>query len=260
MNSLAAAFWAEILKAYRARISLLTSAGFLLLPLAGGLFMLILKNPEQARSMGLISAKAQLTAGTADWPSFWMMQVQGMAIAGAILFALITSWVFGREFSDHTAKEILALPTPRWAIVCAKFGTIALWTLALTILVLIVGLGVGFAVAIPGWSADLTRTSAGTLLLTAILNLLLVPFVALFASSGRGYLPPMGWTILISVFANIVGVLGWGDWFPWTVPVLASGMVKTQSVELHSYIVLLLASIAGFAATVYWWERADQTR
>jgi hypothetical protein len=31
--------------------------------------MIILKDPERARSMGLISAKAQLAAGVADWPT-----------------------------------------------------------------------------------------------------------------------------------------------------------------------------------------------
>ncbi|MEW5721354.1 MAG: ABC transporter permease, partial [Chloroflexota bacterium] len=63
MNAFLAAFWAETLKARRSKISLLTTLGFLILPLAGGLFMIILKNPEQARAMGLISAKAQLTVG-----------------------------------------------------------------------------------------------------------------------------------------------------------------------------------------------------
>ena len=58
MKPFLAAFWAETLKARRSLITPLTAAGFLLLPLAGGLFMLILKNPAQARAWGLISAKA----------------------------------------------------------------------------------------------------------------------------------------------------------------------------------------------------------
>ncbi|MEV0143917.1 MULTISPECIES: ABC transporter permease [unclassified Nonomuraea] len=34
---------------------------------------------------------------------------------------MIAIWLFGREFSDHTAKDLLALPTSRTAIVAAKF-------------------------------------------------------------------------------------------------------------------------------------------
>src|SRR5439155_15263333 len=146
MNSFLAALWAEGLKARRSKITPLTASGFLILPLIGGLFMIILKNPEQARAMGLLSTKAQLTAGVADWPTFFDMLSQGVAIGGAILFAFITAWVFGREFSDHTAKELLALPTPRRVIVCAKFVLIALWTLVLAALVFVVGLAVWWAV------------------------------------------------------------------------------------------------------------------
>ena len=49
--------------------------------------------------MGLISTKAQIVAGVADWPAFFGILLQGSAIAGAIIFALITAWVFGGEFS-----------------------------------------------------------------------------------------------------------------------------------------------------------------
>lgn len=67
MNAFASALWAEALKARRSKVSLLTVIGFSLIPLAGALFMIILKDPEHARSMGLISAKARLAAGGADW-------------------------------------------------------------------------------------------------------------------------------------------------------------------------------------------------
>jgi ABC-2 type transport system permease protein len=262
MKGFLAAFWCEALKARRSRITLLTTAGFLLLPLAGGLFMLILKNPAQAQAWGLISTKAQLTVGVADWPAYFGMLLQGIAVGGAILFALITSWVFGREFSDHTAKEIMALPTSRATIVSAKFVLLALWTMALTGLVVVVGLGVGKAVGIPGWSFELAWTSIRSMLSIAFFTFLLTPFVALVASWGRGYLPPMGWTIVSLVFANIAAMLGWGDWFPWAIPVMVSGMVKSQAgaAGLHSYVVISLAFVAGLAATVAWWQRSDQVR
>jgi ABC-2 type transport system permease protein len=262
MNGFLSAFWCEALKARRSRITLLTAAGFMLLPLAGGLFMLILKDPAQAQAWGLISTKAQLTVGVADWPAYFGMLLQGIAMGGAILFALITSWVFGREFSDHTAKEIMALPTSRAAIVSAKFVLLALWTMALTVLVVVVGLAVGIAVAIPGWSSELAWTSIRSIVSIAFFTFLLTPFVALVASWGRGYLPPMGWTIFSLVLANIAALLGWGDWFPWAIPVMVSGMVKSQAgaAGLHSYVVISLAFIAGLAATVAWWQRADQVR
>ena len=78
------------------------AAGFSLFPLVGGLFMLILKDPERARQLGLLGAKAQLAAGTADWPTFVGLISQAVAIGGAILFAFLFAWLFGREFADRT--------------------------------------------------------------------------------------------------------------------------------------------------------------
>src|SRR5574341_1645529 len=194
MNGFLAALWAESLKARRSKVSLLTAAGFSILPVVDGLFMFILKDPERARSMGLIGVKAQITAGVADWPTFFQVLLLGSAMAGSVLFAFITAWVFGREFSDHTAKELLALPTPREIIVGAKFVLAALWILGLTLLIFVIGLGIGAAVGIPGWSLELAWTSFWSLMATALLTTMLMPIVALFASAGRGYLPPLGWT------------------------------------------------------------------
>jgi hypothetical protein len=267
MNAFLSSFWAEALKMRRSRVTLGIAAGFLILPIIAGLFMYILKDPEQARAMGLIGAKARLlTEGTADWPSFFQFLSLGTAVAGAMLFAFITTWVFGREFSDHTVKELLALPTPRTVIVSAKFLLIALWILALTFFIFIVALGIGAVVDIPGWSPGLAWTSFLTIMITSILTTLLMPLVALFASAGRGYLPPLGWAVLTVVIAQVAGVMGWASWVPWAVPGLFSMMFSVmygQSAEpigIHSIILLLITFIVGLSATYAWWRGADQSR
>ena len=262
MTNFASALWAETLKMRRSKVPLFTSIGFFILPLVGGLFMIILKDPEAAKSMGLISTKAQITAGTADWPSFFSLITQGTAIAGAFLFAIVAIWSFGREFSDHTVKELLALPTSREATVTAKFVIIAVWTLALTLVMFVFSLIVGTMVTIPDWSSELLGDSFVNVMGSTFLNMLLLPYVALIASIGRGYMPPFGWTLLMIAFAQIAVVTGWGDWFPWAVPGLFSGAAgqRAELLGMHGYIIVVIASIIGLAATYYWWRTADQTR
>lgn len=262
MSGFLRSLWSETLKMRRSKVLLFSVLGFSVAPLVAGLFMIILKDPEAARSMGLISAKAQLTAGVADWPTFFGILAQAVAVGGGILFAVIASWVFGREFSDRTAKELLALPTSREAIIAAKFVVLALWTFVLSVWVFLFGLVIGRAVVIPGWSTPLLRSATLDILGTAVLVIALLPFVALLASIGRGYLPPFGWTILTVVLAQIAAITGWGDWFPWSVPALFSGVVgrRAELLGAHSYIIVSLASMMGLAATFYWWRTADQTR
>ena len=119
-----AALWSEFLKARRSPVPWLAGFGFCLAPLAGGLFMWILKDPERARSLGIISVKAQIAAGVADWPAMFGFLAQGIFGGGALITAFVTAWVFGREFSDHTVKELLAVPTSRAAVVLSKFVVI----------------------------------------------------------------------------------------------------------------------------------------
>ena len=55
---------------------------------------------------------------------------------------------------------------------------------------------------------------------------------------------------------------GWGDWFPWSIPALFSGMAGPPANLLgaHSYIVVAVAALIGLTATFVWWRDADQTR
>jgi ABC-2 type transport system permease protein len=262
MNGLLPALWAETLKMYRSKVPLFTFVGLSIAPLMGGLLMIILKDPEAARSMGLISTKAQLTAGTADWTTFFSILSQAVAIGGAIVFAIVTAWVFGREFSDRTVKELLSLPTSREAIVTAKFVIVGVWTFILSLWIFLFGLVVGKFVVIPGWSVTLLRSAMIDLFGSAMLTIVLLSFVAFFASIGRGYLLPFGWAILTVILAQIAGLTGWGDWFPWSVPALFSGAAgpRADLIGAHSYVIVILASMIGLVATFYWWRSADQTR
>ncbi|HCC33677.1 MAG TPA: ABC transporter permease [Clostridiales bacterium] len=262
MNAFLAAFWAELLKARRSRVFLLTLVALSIVPVVSGLFMFILQDPDRALAMGLITAKAQIIAGTADWPTFFQVILLGIAIGGAIVFAFIATWVFGREFADRTAKELLALPVQRHTIVAAKFALISIWILTLILVVFVIGLAVGRGVDLPGWSAMLAWSSLGSLMFIAVLTYMLIPAVALVASAGRGYLPPLAWAVLTIVLAQIAGITGWGDWFPWYVPALVAslGEPHAQAVPLHSYVLVLAAFVAGAAGTFAWWQSADQTR
>jgi ABC-2 type transport system permease protein len=262
MSRFGAAFWAEALKARRSRVAVLTALGFSLAPLMGGLFMFILKDPARARSMGIVSAKAQLVAGVADWPTYFGLLAQATAVGGLLVFGIATAWMFGREFADRTAKELLALPTPRATIVGAKFVVLLLWFAGLTTVVVALGLAIGAAVGMPGWSQALLWRGVRDIGVAASLTATLMPIVALAASAGRGYLPALGWVMLSLFLAQVVAATGRGDWFPWSVPALYAGLAWPHASQLgaHSYVLVAATLITGLAATLAWWRRADQDR
>jgi ABC-2 type transport system permease protein len=260
VSHLAQAIRVELLKARRSKMPLLTALAFSLAPLAGGFFMIVMKDPDLARRLGMISAKAQIIAGGADWQTYLSLLAQATAIGGILLFSLVATWVFGREYADHTVTDLLALPTPRRAIVLAKFVVVALWSAALILLIVLIGLAVGVAVGLPPAGAEIFWQGMRTLALAASLTLALDTPIAFCASAGRGYLPPMGAAILLLILAQIVAATGWGDYFPWSVPALYSGMAGPDYATPGpaSLVIVLFTCVLGLVATIVWWEFADQ--
>jgi ABC-2 type transport system permease protein len=254
-------FPVESRKFMRSRVPVLTLAALMFIPFIGGLFMFILKDPEMALRLGIITTKAQLVGGTADWPTYLGLLSQAISVGGLIVFGFVGSWIFGREYSDRTITDLLALPVSRTAIVLSKFLLVFLWSLFLSLLVFAAGLLVGRAVEIPGWTAGLVKQGFTVYLACTILTILLSAPVALFASIGRGYLSPLGFVIFTMVLAQIVAVTGYGHLFPWAIPALASGAVGsgTGTIGILSVAIVLLTSVTGLYGTVYWWNHADQS-
>ena len=186
---------------------------------------------------------------------------QAIAVGGAILFAFLTSWVVGREFADRTIRGLLANPTPRRTIVAAKSIVIAIWGLAVSAWVIAFGLAVGALVGLPGWSAAEAIRTVESVSLAALLTIGLQTWAVFFAGVGRGFIAPLAWTVAMIVASQVLAVLGWGAWFPWSVPALLAGAggPEIEPVSVGGVAVVVLVASAGLVATMAWWQRADQT-
>jgi ABC-2 type transport system permease protein len=259
MDNLSNMLWVETHKAIRSRMPLWTALGSLFMPLGIGFLMFVSKNPEISQRLGLISAKANLMAYAAtDWPTYLGMFGQLIAAGGFVLFILIISWTFGREFADGTLKDMLAVPVQRSSILLAKFILVAIWSAFLTVIIFIAGLVMGAIIKLPGGSIVVLLQGSELVMITACLAIAVVLPFALFASLGRGYLLPVGLAVLTMMATNLVAIVGWGDFFPWAVPGLyAQGK---SALAPASYWIVFLTALAGMLATYVWWTRADQSR
>ena len=219
----------------------------------------VAKNPEISQKLGLVSAKANLIAYSAtDWPTYLGLFGQLIAAGGFVLFILIISWVFGREFADGTLKDMLAVPVQRSGILLAKFIVVAIWSALLTAVIFIAGLVMGAIIRLPGGSIGVIFQGTVLVAVTACLVIVVVMPFALFASVGRGYLLPVGVAVLTLMMTNLVAIVGWGEYFPWAVPGLYA--LGKSSLTPISYWIVFLTSLAGMIATHLWWKLADQSR
>ena len=259
MNRIITCISIESKKIFKSKLPLLSLFVLTLVPLTGGFFIFVLKDPVLAERLGIISTKAQIV-GTADWPSYLNLLAQAMSIGGLIVFGFNISWIFGREYSDRTIRDLLALPISRNIIVFSKFIVAFLWGVILSIYVFVLGLLLGLLVDIPGWSFDVIRQGTLVYIICSMFSLILSTPAAFFASYGRGYLSPFGFILVIVILAQVVAIAGYGEYFPWAVPALISGLPGSDHtmVEDFSIIIVILTSGIGLVSTMLWWRYADQ--
>lgn len=252
------ALQAEWLKVRKSKVIRITAVVFTIAPLMAGFFMIVLINPEFANSSGLLRAKAQF-AGEADWASYLRLHAQIIAVGGILVFGFVTSWIFGREYADRTAKDLLALPYSRGVIVIAKFIVSFITNILLSAYVLTLGIIIGWIIGLPQWSSAIFVHGLSILLVVTFITISLSTPVAFIASYGGGYLAPLGFVILTVVLSQIVAVTGFGDYFPWAIPAIFSGLTEGDGVlSFNSLFIIIITSLLGIFSTLYWWIFADQ--
>lgn len=252
----------EFMKLRHSKVTWLSWLTFSIMPLGTALFVWIAKDPERAAQLGLLGQKAQLTGVSADWPSYFVLLNQVATAGGMVLLSIIAAYVFGREYSDGTAKNLLALPILRHWFVAAKLLVVFVWFTALLTSVIIEALVIGAALELPGFSVSLAVSSVGTVLFGGLVGYLLVPVVAWIATLGRGYLAPIAFTIFMLLMGNILGATGWGKWFPWSIVPMLAGMAgpRLEVLSAGSLVVIGLTFVAGVAASIWQFRYSDNTQ
>jgi ABC-2 type transport system permease protein len=262
MKGLWACVWVEGLKIFKSKMFIITLVFFAFIAAMMGFMMFIVHHPELAGRSSAMSAKTSVL-GKGDWFSFLNLLIQVILALGPIGFGMVTSWVFGREYIDRTAKDLLALPVSRITIVAAKFVVIAIWCILLTLTLFVVGILIGLAIRIPGWSQADCPHCLFIFIISSILTLMLCTPVAFLACLSRGYLLPVGFAILTLILTNFVaiGLPSIMPYFPWAVPALYTGIAGRDlpTADAISYCILIGTCITGFIATAAWWRFADQT-
>ena len=252
----------EFLKLRRSRVTWLSLAALSLGPLAIALFMWIVREPGRAGKLGLIGAKANLSGLAATWPSYFSMLTLVVGMGGMLLLAFVVAYVFGREYVDGTAKNLLALPVGRHWFALAKLVVVAVWWFLLVVAVIAETFALGLALALPGFTAGVAATGVRNTLLVAVVAYLLAPVVAWITTLGRGYLPPLGFALAMLVLGDVLGKTGWSPWFPWSIVGQLIGSVgqPVTTIAPGSVIVVAVTFVAGIAATIAQLRWADNAQ
>jgi ABC-2 type transport system permease protein len=257
MNDLINMIRVELHKAVKSQVPWLTGFGFLILPVMSSFLFFIYKNPDLSRQLGLIGTKANIVIGEVNWPAYLKIVKEVYAMGGFFIICMMISWVFGREFTDHTVKDILAVPIPRIDVLMGKLATVAIWYGIVVVVSCPISLLMGMALQLPGGTPALLLHESLNLLTIALFNILVMTPFAFLASLGRGFLLPFGIAIVTMILDNLLAVIGYADYFPWAIPGIFSQGIPVSS---GSVATVWITALLGILITYLWWMHADQSR
>ena len=262
MSELKRALSSELLKLKHMSILWITFAAFALIPVMGGVIMFLIQNPGLIPKSSILSVKISMLSTPVNLDSYLSMFLsQGAGIAGIIIFGFIASYLFGREYSDHTYRDLLSLPISRTKILNAKFVIYVGWCLGLAISDLVLGLAVSRILNMSVGEYHIIFKDIKIYFITILLTILLGTWIPFFALWAKGYLAPLGFLIMALMMAQFSPYLGWGQYFPWSIPGIYSGAAGEELKKLlnvWSYLSLFFTCTLGYILTISWWKHTDQ--
>lgn len=213
----------------------------------------------------VFATASEISAERISWPEFFNLGSMAMGTwYGILLFGLIAAFVFGREYAEGVAPNMMTVPTRREYFVIAKLIMLAVWVAVLAILAVFAQAVWAAVLGLDGFTWSAVREGAGDMLTVALLIFLTLPLVALVAVASRGVFAPMIFSAIAFSAAMIGGIAGWGDWLPWAMPTAIGGtflgpVVAGRLPELTawSWAIAVGVFVSGTAAVVAWVNRAD---
>lgn len=202
--------------------------------------------------LGLVT---YINATDVNWEPYLVDLLGSITALLVIGFSFTACWVFGREFTDKTISELLVKPVSKLYVVLSKFIVIFLWDLVLALFMFAVVIIMGLLIGLKAGTVTLIMSSLLTFMIASLFIMVVSTISALLANISKGYLAPIGFTLLIVVISNVVAQAGLAAYFPWAIPSL---FFSNVSLNLVSIVILAVTGITGFIGTIAWWRFAEQ--
>jgi ABC-2 type transport system permease protein len=177
-------------------------------------------------------------------------------VIGLIGFSILSTWVFGREYKDQTYKDLLSLPVPRTSLVTAKFLSIELSFVGITVISIMVTFILGYCFNLADFNVALAGNIVKRLVIATLYNIglsFLFPFIA---SMVRGVLAPVSISFVALIMAVVFGSHSVGPYIPWSIPGIY--LTNPQLISFVSRMSISVIVFIGVYGTILWWNYVDQ--
>ena len=189
---------------------------------------------------------------------FYNVNLYTVLIIGVPLYGVVTTYLFNREYTENTLKNILTIPVSRMSFIMSKTLLLFMWIMMLTVIAWGITLVLGLLMQFNGLSSSMLTESIKQFSIGGILLFILSSPIILVTLVMKNYVP----TIIFTVVITLINVMGGNSehraLFPWT----AAGDIANHTLPStyppeYSYIAITATALTGFIAIIVYFKKVD---
>lgn len=163
-------------------------------------------------------------------------------LLGVEVFAVVTAYLFGREYNERTLKSILITPISKAKYLCGKFIMLFIWTILLVLVSYFGMIAFGWVVGLEGLTYSVFNETISNYLYNGVLLFLTITPFAFFAIWIKSMIPSMIAGGVITVGNMMIYGRDLAPVFPWTGSfILANGEVSNYAYSETTIALIILA-------------------
>ena len=189
---------------------------------------------------------------------FYNVNLYTVLIIGVPLYGVVTSYLFNREYTENTLKNILTTPVSRVSFIMSKTLLLFMWIMMLTVTAWGITLVLGVLTQFNGLNISVLTESLKQFSIGGLLLFILSSPIILLTLVMKNYVP----TIIFTVVITLINVMGGNSehraLFPWAAAGdIANNTLPPTYPPEYSYIGIIATALIGFTAMIVYFKKVD---
>lgn len=179
-------------------------------------------------------------------------------LIGVPLYGVITAYLFNREYTENTLKNLLTVPISRIGYLFSKIIILFIWVMVMTLVAWIVTVILGIIGQFEGLSTIVILKAFKEFLIGGFFLFLLLSPTIFVTLLFKNYIPTVVFTLIITMINVLIVQSEYYVLFPWSaIEVIITNSFIPKYPSEYSYISIYGTSIIGFIALPIYFKRED---
>lgn len=181
-----------------------------------------------------------------------------VVLLATVMFGLIATYIFNREYQEGTLGNMLTIPTGRIELIINKMIILLGWIILLLLFAFALSILLNYMGIFMEFSREIIIKYIKVYLLTGVIYFLLTPVTIFITMIFKSYIPSIGFNIFVTISSLVISDTKYEEIFPWSLPYL----LTIYEGEFHypksySIAAILLTFIISLMACIVYFNNVD---